>query len=137
MNLETLIPPSFSLTDARSTMDQLLEVYPDYDKAYNVKGYSYLIEAEYTRNAALLDEAISNISLAISSNYKFYSGYYNLGLCYAQKDDRDNAEFNLKQAIRYNSRFKQAYLKLADLYDFYGESERAREVRARASTIAG
>ena len=34
--------------EARSTMDKLLEVYPDYDKAYNVKGYSYLIEAEYT-----------------------------------------------------------------------------------------
>jgi tetratricopeptide (TPR) repeat protein len=123
--------------DARNTMDKLLEVYPGYDKAYNIKGYSYLIEAEYTRNVDLLDEAIRVINLAIRSNYKFYSGYYNLGLCYAQKDDRDNAEYNLKQAIRYNARFKMAYLKLADLYEFYGDPERAREVRARAGSLPG
>lgn len=122
-------------TQARSTMDSLLTVYPNYDKALNIKGYSYLIEAEFTRNAALLDEAIRIINLAIRSNYKFYSGYYNLGLCYAQKDDRDNAEFNFKQAIRYNSRFKQAYLKLADLYEHYGEANRAQDVRARANTL--
>ena len=124
-------------TEARNTMDKLLEVYPDYDKALNIKGYSYLIEAEYTRNVDLLDEAIRIINLAIRSNYKFYSGYYNLGLCYAQKDDRDNAEYNLKQAIRYNARFKMAYLKLADLYEFYGEPERARDVRARAGSLPG
>jgi tetratricopeptide (TPR) repeat protein len=124
-------------TDARKTMDKLLEVYPEYDKAYNIKGYSYLIEAEYTRNPALLDEAIMIINKAVASNYKFYSGYYNLGLCYAQKDDRYNAEYNLKQAIRYNSRFKQAYIKLAELYEFYDETDLARQVRARISTMPG
>lgn len=124
-------------TEARSTMDQLLEVYPDYDKALNIKGYSYLIEAEYTRNPALLDEAIRIINMAVKSNYKFYSGYYNLGLCYAQKDDRDNAEYNLRQAIRYNSKFKQAYIKLAELYEFYGDNDLARQVRERARTLPG
>ncbi len=124
-------------TEARNTMDHLLEVYPDYDKAFNIKGYSYLIEAEFTRNADLLDEAIRIINLAISSNYKFYSGYYNLGLCYAQKDDRDNAEYNLKQAIRYNAKFKQAYIKLAELYDFYGDNDLASQVRERASRLPG
>lgn len=124
-------------TDARATMDKLLEVYPGYDKAYNIKGYSYLIEAEYTRNAAMLDEAIKVINQAINSNFKFYSGYYNLGLCYAQKDDRDNAEYNLKQAIRYNARFKQAYDKLAELYEYYGDDDLARQVRARANSLPG
>jgi len=124
-------------TDARSTMDRLLEVYPKYDKAYNIKGYSYLIEADYTGNPALLDEAIMIINKAVTSNYKFYSGYYNLALCYAKKDDRYNAEYNLKQAIRYNSKFKQAYIKLAELYEFYGETQLARGVRARISNMPG
>ncbi|MDX2431722.1 MAG: hypothetical protein QNK35_12370, partial [Bacteroides sp.] len=64
-------------------------------------------------------------------------GFYNLGLCYAQKDDRDNAEYNLRQAIRYNSKFKQAYIKLAELYEFYGDNDLARQVRERASTLPG
>lgn len=123
--------------EARSTMDKLLEVYPEYDKAYNIKGYSYLIEAEVRQDIKLLDEAIKTINLAINSNFKFYSGYYNLGLCYAQKDDRDNAEYNLKQSIRYNARFKQAYVKLAELYEFYGDDDLARQVRARISSLPG
>jgi tetratricopeptide (TPR) repeat protein len=123
--------------DARNTMDKLLEVYPDYDKALNIKGYSYLIEAEYTQNPVLLDEAIRIINTAISSNYKFYSGYYNLGMCYALKDDRDNAEYNLKQAIRFNSKFKQAYIKLAELYEFYGENDLAEETWAIARALPG
>lgn len=123
--------------EARSTMDKLLEVYPNYDKAYNIKGYSYLIEAEVRQDIELLDKAIKTINLAINSNFKFYSGYYNLGLCYAQKDDRDNAEYNLKQAIRYNARFKQAYVKLAELYEFYGDDDLARQVRARISSLPG
>jgi len=123
--------------DARECMDKLLEIYPDYDKAYNVKGYSYLIEAEYTKNPELVDEAIKIISQAIKSNYKFYSGYYNLGMCYAMKDDMSNAEYNFKQAIRYNSKFKQAYLKLAELYEFNGEEDLARQVRESVSRLPG
>lgn len=121
--------------DARVAMDKLVEIYPDYDKALNVKGYSYIMEAEYTQNPELLDEAIRIINMAIKSNYKFVSGYYNLGLCYGLKNDKDNAEYNFLQAIRFNFKFKQAYVKLAELYDFYGEDDLARQVRSRASNI--
>jgi len=124
-------------TDARKILDELLEIYPDYDKALNSKGYTYMMEAQYTRNPALLDEAIRMINMAISSNYKFYSGYYNLGMCYARKDDRTSAEYNLKQAIRYNSEFKQAYIDLADLYELHGEPERAQQIRSRAASLPG
>jgi tetratricopeptide (TPR) repeat protein len=121
--------------DARSAMDHLLEIYPDYDKALNIKGYSYLIESEYTGDEALIDEAIRCINMAIQSNYKFYSGYYNLGLCYGMKNDRGNAEYNFKQAIRYNGKFRLAYEKLAELYDFYGDTELANRAREQASRL--
>ncbi|MCP4313758.1 MAG: tetratricopeptide repeat protein [Bacteroidetes bacterium] len=123
--------------DARTTMDDLLEIYPDYDKALNAKGYTYLMEAEYTSNPALIDEAIRIISLAINSNYKFYSGYYNLGICYGLKDDLANAEYNLRLSIKFNSKFKAAYNKLAELYEITGEDDKARQIRARASNLPG
>jgi hypothetical protein len=126
---------SLRFDEARSAMDRLLEFYPDYDKAYNTKGYSYLIEAEVRENEALIDEAIRFINLAIRSNYKYYTGYYNLGLCYGMKKDRDNAEYNFQRAIWYNGRFREAYERLAELYDFYGETENANLVREQASRL--
>lgn len=121
--------------DSRATMDRLLKIYPDYDKALNLKGYSYLIEAEYKQDVRLLDEAIRIINMAIKSNYKFYSGYYNLGLCYAVKGDNDNAVYNFKQAIRYNGKFVQAYEELARIYEATGEQELANTVRAQINRL--
>jgi len=121
--------------DARSTMDTLLKIYPAYDKAINVKGYSYLIEAEYTGDYTLLDEAIRIINQAIKSNYKFYAGYYNLGMCYGLKQDLANAEYNFKQAIHFNPRFVSAYIKLAALYDTIGDDENAAYIREQLMLI--
>ncbi|MCK4988935.1 MAG: tetratricopeptide repeat protein, partial [Bacteroidales bacterium] len=121
--------------ESRATIDRLLELYPDYDKALNLKGYSYLIESEVKQDAALLDEAIRIINLAIKSNYKFYSGYYNLGLCYALKNDKDNAVYNFKQAIRFNGKFTAAFEKLAEVYEFYGDIDMANTVRAQINRL--
>ncbi len=82
-----------------------------------------------------MDEAIRIINQAISSNYKYYSGYYNLGLCYQLKNDKDNAIYNFRQAIRFNSKFTSAYQKLAETYDFYGETEMANRVRAQLNRL--
>ena len=46
------------------------------------------------------------------------------------KDDKDNAIYNFKQAIHYNGRFKAAYEKLAEVYEYYGDTEMANTVRA-------
>ncbi|MEN8202917.1 MAG: hypothetical protein ABFS28_10000 [Bacteroidota bacterium] len=121
--------------ESRAAMNRLLEYYPDYDKALNTKGYSYLIEANVKEDPALIDEAIRNINMAVKSNYKFYSGYYNLGLCYGMKNDVDNAIYNFKQAIRYNGKFKAAYQKLAEVYDYSGNTEQANLVRAQLNRI--
>jgi tetratricopeptide (TPR) repeat protein len=121
---------AFLLFDkARQTMEELLKIYPDYDKALNLKGYSYLVESEYKQDISLVDDAIGYINMAIRSNYKFYSGYYNLGLCYGLKNDFGNAEYNLQQAIKYNRRFIPAYEKLAEIYEFSGDTETAALVR--------
>jgi tetratricopeptide (TPR) repeat protein len=121
--------------ESRATMDRLLSYYPDYDKALNTKGYSFLIESNVKNDPAYLDEAIKYINMAIKSNYKFYSGYYNLGLCYGLKNDVDNAIYNFKQAIRYNGKFVAAYEKLAEVYDYAGNTEQANLVRAQLNRI--
>ena len=125
----------YRFEEARATTDRLLEIYPDYDKALNAKGYTYLLESEMKRDVALIDEAIRTINLAIKSNYKFYSGYYNLGLCYGLKNDKDNAIYYFKQAIRYNGRFYAAYEKLAEVYEYYGDTEMANRVRSQLRNI--
>jgi Tfp pilus assembly protein PilF len=135
LDLANCYTAHLEFTKARALMDHLLEIYPDYDKALNIKGYTYLVETEYTRNPELLDQAISWINKAIKSNYKFYSGYYNLGLCYGLLNDLDNAEYNFRQAIRYNSKFTMAYEKLADVYEMKGDLETAGMVREKAATL--
>jgi len=135
LDLGNAYSATYQFDRARSTMDSLLEFYPEYDKALNVKAYTYLMEAQVTQKAQLLDEAISIFNQAISSNHKFYTGYYNLGLCYTYKDDKSNAVYNLKQAIRYNGRFRQAYDKLAQVYEHYGDRELARSVRDQMSRL--
>lgn len=121
--------------ETREVMDRLLEYYPEYDKALNMKGYSYIIESELNQDPGKLDEAIRYINMAIKSNYKFSSGYYNLGICYVLKNDKDNSIYNFKQAIRYNSRFFAAYEKLAEVYDFFGDTEMANTVRVQLNRI--
>ncbi len=135
LNLGNVYSAFLRFDDARSVMDDLLKIYPEYDKAYNLQGYSYMIEAEYTGDYALFDKAISIINQAIRSNYKFYSGYYNLGLCYGAKQDWANAEYYFRQAIHYNSRFSAAYVKLAELYDSTGDYETANMVREQLKRI--
>jgi tetratricopeptide (TPR) repeat protein len=125
----------FRFDEARATADRLLEIYPDYDKALNAKGYTYLLESEVRRDGSLIDEAIRIINEAIKSNYKFYSGYYNLGLCYGLKNDKDNAIYYFKQAIRYNGRFREAYEKLAEVYEYYGDTEMANSVRSQLRNL--
>ncbi len=135
LDLGNAYSATYRFDQARSTMEKVLEFYPEYDKALNVKGYTFLMEAQVKQDPSLLDQAIAIFNQSISSNHKFYTGYYNLGLCYAYKDDKNNAIYNLKQAIRFNGRYKQAYEKLAQLYEHYGDTEQARSVRDRLSKI--
>lgn len=121
--------------EARFTMDRLLEFYPDYDKALNIKGYTYLIEYQVNPESAALELAIMGFNETIRSNHKFYTGYYNLGLAYSLKDDKNNAVYNLKQAIRFNGKFKPAYTKLAEVYEQYGEKDLAHSVREQMKRI--
>jgi len=125
----------FRFEESRALMERLLEYYPDYDKALNTKGYTYIIESSVKNDLSYLDEAIRILNMAINSNYKYSSGYYNMGLCYGMKNDMDNAIYNFKQAIRYNGKFKAAYQKLAESYDILGNTEQANLVRAQLNRI--
>jgi tetratricopeptide (TPR) repeat protein len=135
LDLGNAYSAAYRFYEARATMDLLLEFYPEYDKALNVKAYTYLMEAQLKQDPVSLDQAIAIFKQAIASNHKFYTGYFNLGLCYAFKDDKSNAIYNLNQAIRFNGRYRQAYEKLAEVYDYYGDTELARSVRDRMSRI--
>jgi len=135
LDLGNAYSASYRFDEARATMDRLLEFYPEYDKALNIKAYTYLMEAQLRQKPELLDEAIAVFNQAIQSNHKFYTGHYNLGLCYAYKDDKSNAIYHLNQAIRYNGRYRPAYEKLAQVYEHYGDAEAARSVRERLSRL--
>jgi tetratricopeptide (TPR) repeat protein len=135
LDLGNVYSANYRFDEARLTMDRLLEFYPEYDKALNVKAYTYLMEAQVKQDGVLLDQAISVFNQAIKSNHKFYTGYFNLGLCYGLKDDKSNAIYNLKQAIRFNGRYRQAYEKLAQVYEHYGDTELAAQVRAQLSRL--
>jgi tetratricopeptide (TPR) repeat protein len=135
LDLGNAYSASYRFEEARATMDRLLGFYPEYDKALNIKAYTYLMESQVSQKPQLLDQAITVFNQAIQSNHKFYTGYYNLGLCYAYKNDKSNAIYNLNQAIRYNGRYRPAYEKLAQVYEHYGDAELARSVRDRMSRI--
>lgn len=135
LDLGNAYSASYRFDEARAIMDRLLEFYPEYDKALNVKAYTFLMEAQVKQDPVLLDQAIVVFNQAIKSNHKFYTGYFNLGLCYGLKDDKNNAIYYLKQAIRYNGRYRQAYEQLAQVYEHYGDTEQAAQVRAQLSRM--
>lgn len=115
-------------TRARLTMDELLTFYPDYDKALNMKGHTYLVEYLATDDMQCLDDAIYWFKQGVKSNNKFHIGYYNLGVCYAYRGDKNNAIYNLKEAIRNDGKLYKAYEKLAEVYLQFGEKESAERV---------
>ncbi len=120
---------------ARTYLNLLLEIYPNYDKAIDALGYSYLSEAESLKNPAYIDRAIALFKKAVGINYKYASGYHNLGMAYMMKGDDNMAMNYFQEAIRLNGRFKQSYYGVANILERRGDHENARRYIEYANSL--
>jgi tetratricopeptide (TPR) repeat protein len=120
---------------ARAKLNSLLEFYPDYDKAINLIGYSYLVEGQFKQNITLLDKSISYFLSTIKINHKFSTAYYNLGLAYFMKRNDQQSLFYLNKAIESNPGNKQAYYIMADIYRRNNDNQRADQILNYANSI--
>ncbi len=113
---------------AIQTVDKCLEIYPDYDKAFNLKGIVYLNQKDYTK-------AISTFQYITKINYRFASAYHNMALVYLRLNDAETAKSHLLKAIEVNRRFKPAYLTMGEILQRQGNTEEAKRYLDAANSL--
>jgi tetratricopeptide (TPR) repeat protein len=121
--------------EARNKLNTLLSFYPEYDKALNLTGYSYLMEGDATKNMLLIDRAISIFMQAVRVNYKFSLGYHNLGLAYLIKGDEESSIGYLQKALEFNPSSKESYFLIASILERRGNHAQAEEIRQYAAGL--
>jgi tetratricopeptide (TPR) repeat protein len=115
--------------DALRIINKCLGIYPDYDKALNLKGIAYMQQEQY-------NEAISTfIYIVTKVNYRFITSYHNLALIYLRKNDPETAKNYLRKAIDINNSFKPAYLLMADILNRQGLTNEAKQYMQIANTL--
>ena len=111
-------------------MDECLKIYPEYDKAMNLKGIAYMEIGDF--NAA------RDIFLEITEiNYRFAAAFHNLGLLYIRQQPPDvtRAVDYFHQSIKSNSRYKPAYTALAAIFRQQGHIEEAQRFENMANSL--
>jgi tetratricopeptide (TPR) repeat protein len=115
--------------DAQRIINKCLAIYPDYDKALNLKGIAYMQQEKY-------NDAISTfIYIVTKVNYRFVTSYHNLALIYLRKNDPESAKGYLRKAIEINSGFKPAYMLMADILNRQGLTSEANQYLQIANTL--
>ena len=115
--------------DAQRIINKCLAIYPDYDKALNLKGIAFMQKENF-------NEAISTfIYIVTKVNYRFVTSYHNLALIYLRKNDPETAKSYLRKAIEINSSFKPAYLLMADILNRQGLTGEANQYLQIANTL--
>jgi tetratricopeptide (TPR) repeat protein len=111
-------------------MDECLEIYPEYDKALNLKGIAYMESGDY-HNARTIFLQIIRI------NYRFAAAYHNIGLLYARQQPPDiaMAVSYFQQSIKANGRYKPSYVALASIYRQQGRTAEAQRMENMASRL--
>ncbi|MCB8994352.1 MAG: hypothetical protein H6538_01960 [Bacteroidales bacterium] len=120
---------------ARKKLNELLSFYPNYEKALNLIGYSYMNEGELTGNMMLVDRAISVFNETIRVNYKFASAYHNMGLAYMVKKDERTAYRYFQKSIEINPNAKDSYYMMAAIIERQGDAAQAKKIRDYASKL--
>ncbi len=120
---------------ARQLLQKLLTFYPDYDKALNMMGYSYLSEGSLTSNPVLTDRAIAVFNKVLVVNPNNAQANNNLGLAYMLKGDNNRAIKFFQEAIRLNPRIRDAYYSIATILEQKGDFEKAAQIRKYAASI--
>jgi hypothetical protein len=120
---------------ARKKLNELLGFYPNYEKALNLIGYSYLNEGEINNDKVKIERAISIFNDVIRINYKFGGAYHNLGLACMIKKDYDNAFTYFQKSLDNNPSNRDSYLMMAIILEKRGDLKQARQVREYASRL--
>jgi tetratricopeptide (TPR) repeat protein len=122
-------------TLARQKLNELLAIYPEYDKALNLMGYSFLTEASVTKNVSLIDRAIAILNQVIGINYKNTQTYYYLGLGFMMKGNDEQALQYFNKAIDLNPKFKEPYYSIAQMLEKRGNIQEANRYRKYADSL--
>ncbi len=120
---------------ARKKLGMLLSIYPNYEKAINLIGYSYLNEGEIRKDMSKIERAISLFNETIRINYKFAGAYHNLGLASLIKGDDTEAFRYFQMSIDNNPAARDSYYMIANIFEKRGDSMKAREIREYASRL--
>jgi tetratricopeptide (TPR) repeat protein len=115
--------------DAHRVLDKCLKIYPDYDKALNLKGIAYMQSEKY-------NEAISVfIHIVTKVNYRFVTAYHNLAVLYLRQNDPETAKSYLRKAIDVNSNYKPAYQAMAEILMRQGRTDEANRYIQAANAL--
>lgn len=111
-------------------VNECLELYPEYDKALNLRGLAYL-ETGDLNNAKTTFLAINRI------NYRFAPAYHNLGMLYLRTNPPDlpMSVNYFQQAIRANPRYKASYYALATIFRQQGMIPEAEQYETAVSKL--
>jgi tetratricopeptide (TPR) repeat protein len=120
---------------ARRKLNDLLAFYPNYEKALNLIGYSYLNEGEIHQDNVKIDRAISIFNEVIKINYKFAGAYHNLGLANLILGDDTKAFEYFQKSIDNNPAAKDSYFMMAAILEKRGDINQARQIRDYASRL--
>lgn len=107
---------------------ECLKLYPDYDRAMNLLGMSYL-------NSGQNETALGIFIRNIKKNPKYVVSYYYAGLISAQSNDMDTALKYLMESIKINSGYKPSYYLISNIYSMQGKAELAKQFINYANSI--
>ncbi len=113
---------------AQAVVNECLEIYPDYDKALNIRGIAYLQSGDLG-NAANTFLQITRI------NYRFASAYHNLGIVCIRRNDAAAALGYFEKAIEMNANYKPSYLAIADILTQQGRTREAQQYLNAADAL--
>lgn len=110
------------------TCVSLLDVYPDYDKAFYTMSILYL-------NKGDLVKSIETCKKVLEANPKFDNAYYIMGIAYMTGGDANSALTNFKKCLEGMPNFKPAYVAIADILEQNGQTQEAEQYRKVAAQL--
>jgi tetratricopeptide (TPR) repeat protein len=115
---------------AISICDECIGIYPDYDKAMNLKGVAYMESGNL--------ETARNLFLQITRiNYRFAPAYHNLGLVSIRTTPPDiqTALNYFQKSIDANRAYRPSYLAIAAIYRQQGMIREAEQYENVANSL--
>jgi len=114
---------------AHQTVNKCLAIYPDYDKALQMRGIAYMQNQEFDRAKSTF------VYITTKVNYRFISAYHNLALICLNQNDPETAKNYLRRAIELNSAYKPAYSLMAEILNMQGQTEEANRYLEAAERL--